>query len=101
MKQLKKKEGKIENRFARLNRIAKIEEFIRIKFHLGAVTSLSFINVFILVPIALCMWLGAILGQSEYDVDARLVMGNYNFLLDSTAPDVVLLHDHNTLSKGP
>ncbi|KGA83771.1 hypothetical protein KQ41_06970 [Lysinibacillus fusiformis] len=63
MKQLKKKEGKIENRFARLNRIAKIEEFIRIKFHLGAVTALSFINVFILVPIALCMWLGAILGN--------------------------------------
>lgn len=62
MKQLEKKD-KIENRFERLNRIAKIEEFIRIKFHLGAVTALSFINVFILVPIALCMWLGAILGN--------------------------------------
>lgn len=65
MRRLIKKEDNYEQRFKRLDRIAKIEEFIRIKFHLYAVAVLTFGNALVLTPIALISWLGAILGNKN------------------------------------
>lgn len=62
------REDFLNYRFKKVEKKANLEEFVRLKFNIYAVTALIAINVFVLFPLALETWLFNLLGAKELAV---------------------------------